>query len=206
MIKMAGLICIAIMLGTAHTGFTQESSEFGVLAPAVKNHYKPGDPRPLGMDFFALVTHIALHARDDHPRAVGMVRYSMRLDNDTAAGFMLERFMETWQSMEDDAVSDRRKLVCPSDRTLPSGDALYAAFDALDGARTASAARQLALLRAELSREQNKNLTAWIADATSGSTVVVFDHKKRYEIGSQRAEDTRDRICERIAATQPAER
>lgn len=194
--------CIVISLlcvFCATTSFAA-SAEQSQSGSSILQRWNSGDERPDGIAFYTTLTSLAMYEKSSHARAVGIVRSQAKINNDHDAEQLLSSLLGAYTDIEEENAADTKRLLCPTTKSVPSGDKLYMAYDALDNIRQAIANRHLEILRVELSQGQRESFEVLFENTKNTASVAIYDHKKRYKNNENRAAMIREEICQRYAS------
>ena len=196
---MKYLVISLVCVFYAVIGFaaTAEQSQSG---SSILQRWNSGDERPDGIAFDTILTSLAMYEKSNHARAVGIVRGQAKISDGLEAEQLLSSLLGAYSDIAEEHAVDITRLLCPTDKSVPSGDDLYRAYDALDNIRQATAKRYLAILRVELSRSQRESFEVFFGNIKNTASVIKYDHKKVYINNEYRAERIREEICQRMAS------
>ena len=150
------------------------------ISSAARVEFLNSQDTPNYIVFYTVIYGIVGDANSDQGRSVRLVKAAFDESSDEVAAELLRNIRESIDTLEADAETSTRRLVC--DLGGPQPDSLYyRRLDALDDALIANINRHYILFLASLSETHAEAFNAYL---TSKRTTVQFralDHKHSYE-------------------------
>lgn len=187
-------VCVLILGAAACLfGGVARAQEKGDI---LRVEYLPSDDKPPHV-LFALFLEALTQANENDPEfAIGLVYANFKPVSVEDAQALLSKLLEASDSIELGEREANTLLVCPTDRPLPVGEAVYEALDGRDDLFEAVYQDQYLEVRNRLTAPERRQLEAFLIRNQSATYYAKYDHRKTFESQGIDPDAEIQRICE----------